>query len=251
MSRPLLRLAVVAGAAAATVGLTALPALAHVTVSSPGATQGGYGVLTFRVPTESDTASTTGLKVQFPADQPLTSLRVKPKAGWTYTITRAKLDTPIESHGRQVTDYPSVVEWKATAGGVKPTEFEEFQVSVGPLPEAAEMTFKAIQAYGDGSVVSWIEETPEGGDEPEHPAPTLTLAAAGTEAAGTQPAAGEVASGTAAEASGDAPSRGSVVGAYVVGGVGLAVGLAGLALAAAARRGRATVGGSPSGTGAS
>jgi periplasmic copper chaperone A len=233
-----LRLLTVAGIAAATVGLTALPALAHVTVSSPGATQGSYGVITFRVPTESDTASTTGLKVQLPADTPLLSVSVKPKAGWTYTVTRAKLPTPVDSHGEQVTDYPAVVEWKIAAGdpGIKPGEFDEFQVSGGPMPKADSITFKAIQTYSDGEVVSWIDEAAEGStEEPDKPAPVLELAAADATDADAAPAS----TGTAATATftdDDAASKGSVTGAYVLGGIGLLAGLAALALTVTRRR---------------
>lgn len=236
MSRPVLRLLTVAGAAAVAVGLTALPALAHVTVSSPGATQGGYGVLTFRVPTERETASTTGVKVQLPASQPLGSVSVKPKPGWTYTVTRATLATPITNDdGEQVTDYPSVVEWKAAAGSaIKPGEFDEFQLSAGPLPEADSMVFKVIQSYSDGKDVSWIDE-PTAGAEPDYPAPTLKLTAAGAGAATTP----------VATTAGDGASQGSVTGAYVVGGVGLVAGLAALALAVSGRRGRTTVEASP------
>ncbi|MDQ2839276.1 MAG: YcnI family protein, partial [Actinomycetota bacterium] len=60
-------------------------ASAHVTVSSPSASQGGYAVLIFQVPTESDTASTTEFKLQLPADQPLASVSVQPHTGWSYT----------------------------------------------------------------------------------------------------------------------------------------------------------------------
>jgi Domain of unkown function (DUF1775) len=50
-------------------------------------------------------------------------------------VTRAKLPEPItDDDGNKVTDYPSVVDWKATAGGIKPGEYAEFQLSVGPLP---------------------------------------------------------------------------------------------------------------------
>lgn len=158
MSRSPVRLLTVAAAAAALVGLTALPALAHVTVNATDATQGGFAVLTFRVPTESDTASTTGIKVQFPADQPLAFASVKPKSGWTYTVTKAKLPTPVKTDDGEVTDYTSVIDWKASTGaGIKPGEFDEFQVSAGPLPKAPSMTFKAIETYSDGKVVSWIE----------------------------------------------------------------------------------------------
>ena len=243
MSRSMIRLLAVSGVAAATIGLTALPALAHVTVSSPAATQGGFGVLTFRMPNEMDNANSTELKVQLPADQPLASVSVKPQAGWSYTVTRAKLPQPItDDDGNQVTDYVSVIDWKATAGGIKPGEYEDFDLSVGPLPKADSMTFKAIQVYSNGQTVSWIEEPAAGStEEPEHPAPTLKLAPAGG-----APAAGNTAAAPAAAAStGDDASKGSVTGAYVVGGIGLVAGLAALALAVTGRRRRSTVGKSP------
>ena len=242
MSRPVFRLLTVAVAATAAVGLTALPALAHVTVSSPGATQGSFGVLTFRMPNEMDNANATDLKVQLPADQPLASVSVKPEPGWAYTVTRAKLPQPVtDDDGNQVTDYVSVIDWKATAGGVKPGEYEDFDLSVGPLPKAASMTFKAIQVYSNGQTVSWIDVPASGStEESEHPAPTLKLAAAGAPAAG-----GTTAPAPAAAAGGDGASKGSVTGAYVVGGIGLVAGLAALALALTGRRRRATVEGSP------
>jgi hypothetical protein len=71
----------------------AAPAWAHVSVSGDGATQGGFAVIAFRVPTESDTASTVGLEVQLPADQPLAFASVQPKPGWTYTVQTKKLAT--------------------------------------------------------------------------------------------------------------------------------------------------------------
>jgi uncharacterized protein YcnI len=244
VSRPVFRLLTVAAAATVAVGLTALPALAHVTVSSPGATQGSFGVLTFRMPNEMDNANATELKVQLPADQPLASVAVKPEPGWAYTVTRAKLAQPVtDDDGNQVTDYVSVIDWKATAGGVKPGEYEDFDLSVGPLPKADSMTFKAVQAYSNGQTVSWIDVPASGSTEDsEHPAPTLKLAAAGAPAAGgtTAPAPAP-----AAAASGDGASKGSVTGAYVVGGIGLVAGLAALALALTGRRRRATVEGSP------
>jgi hypothetical protein len=62
------------------VALPAGPALAHVTIQSPGASQGGYAKVTFRVPAEKPLA-TTRLQVVFPADAPLGSVRVKPHPG--------------------------------------------------------------------------------------------------------------------------------------------------------------------------
>jgi uncharacterized protein YcnI len=228
-----IRLFTVAGVAAVSIGLTALPALAHVTVTSSDATQGGFGVITFRMPNELDKANATELKVQLPATQPLASLAVKPQPGWTYTITRAKLATPLtDDDGNQVTDYPSVVDWKATAGGIKPGEYVDFDLSVGPLPKAESMTFKALQSYSDGTLVSWIDVPAAGSTaEPDHPAPTLTLTRAGTgTAAASTP--------TTVAVAGNGDSGGSVTGAYVVGGVGLLAGLAALGLAVTGRRRR-------------
>ena len=236
MSRSMIRLLAVGGVAAAAIGLTALPALAHVTVSSPGATQGGFGVLTFRMPNETDNANATELKVQLPADQPLASVSVKPQPGWSYTVTRAKLSQPItDDDGNQVTDYPSVVDWKATTGGIKPGEYNEFQLSVGPLPKADSMTFKALQTYSNGETVSWIEEPAAGSsDEPEHPAPTLKLASA-SDTGATAPTTNTAAP---ASTSGDEAGSGSVTGAYVIGGIGLVAGLAALGVAVSGRRRR-------------
>jgi len=239
VSRPVFRLLTVAAVATAAVGLTALPALAPVTVNSPGATQGSFGVVTFRMPNELDNANATELKVQLPADQPLASVAVKPEPGWSYTITRAKLSTPIkDDDGNEVTDYISVIDWKATAGGIKPGEYQDFDLSVGPLPKADSMTFKAIQTYSNGQIVPWIDVPAPGSTaEPDHPAPTLKLAPAGAATTNTT-----TAPAPAAAASNDnAASKGSVTGAYVIGGIGLVAGLAALALALTGRRRRSTV----------
>ena len=120
--------------------------------------------------------------MQLPADQPLASVSVKPQPGWSYTVTRAKLSQPItDDDGNQVTDYPSVVDWKATAGGIKPGEYNEFQLSVGPLPKADSMTFKALQTYSNGETVSWIERAGRRQQRRARaPAPTLKLASAPT-----------------------------------------------------------------------
>lgn len=240
MPRTAVRLLTVAGAAAVAVGLTALPALAHVTVNSPSAVQGGYPTINFKVPTESDTASTTGVKVQFPESQPLSFVSVMPKAGWTYTITKAKLPTPVQGEGGEITDYVSVIEWKATGGaGIKPGEFDQFTISGGPMPKAESMTFKAIQTYSDGKVVSWIEEPAAGGAEPDYPAPTLKLAAEGATGTGVTATAAPAAP---AATGADTASKASVTGAYVLGGLGLLAGLAGLVLGLGARNRRSTVG---------
>jgi hypothetical protein len=82
-------LALTAGAVALAL-LAAPAALAHVTVASTDAEQGGFAVLTFRVPAESETASTTKLTVGLPTDHPLAFVSVEPHPGWSYTIKQTK-----------------------------------------------------------------------------------------------------------------------------------------------------------------
>src|SRR5690349_91983 len=66
------RAVLVAGAVSAVAVLGfAGAADAHVTVNPDSATQGGEARIAFRVPTESDTASTTKLEVNLPTDQPV------------------------------------------------------------------------------------------------------------------------------------------------------------------------------------
>lgn len=156
-----------------------LPASAHVTVHGDGAEQGGYALLTFRVPTESATASTTKLQVKFPSDTPIQSVSVQPRRGWSVTVTTATLDQPITTRNGSITEATSEITWTADTpdDAIKPGEFDQFLVSAGPLPDVSTLRFPAIQTYSDGTVVSWNETAAAGGTaRPEHPAPTLELA---------------------------------------------------------------------------
>jgi uncharacterized protein YcnI len=221
LNRASRRLAVlVLAVSAALVGSvsTAAVASAHVSVSSTDAAAGGFGKLTFRVPNESDTASTVKVRIQIPEEAALAFLSVQPVPGWTVTLTRSDLAQPVESEGESVTSYVSVVEFRAAdGGGIGPGEFQEFALSGGPIPDADSVSFPTVQTYSDGTETAWIEPT-VGGQEPEHPAPTLTLTASGDAASVTDPA------DTASESE---DSSGTAVVALVVAIVALVVALAG------------------------
>ena len=171
---------------ASALALLAGSASAHVTVNPSTAAQGGFVKLSFRVPNETDDADTTELEVQMPTDHPLASVSIEPKDGWSYEVVKAPLPTPISTDDGQITEATSTVTW--SGGTLRPGEFTDFNVSVGPLPEdATSLTFKALQTYSDGDVVRWIETASPGQAEPEHPAPVLTLTPAsegGGDAAG-------------------------------------------------------------------
>jgi periplasmic copper chaperone A len=219
--------ALVLGAVAVGVFGLAAPAAAHVTVNPGEATQGGYARLAFRVPNESDTASTTKVEVVLPENAPVASVSTMPVPGWTVATEKRKLSTPLEVHGSQISEAVSKITWTATGGAaVKPGQFQEFPVSMGPLPEVDQMVFKSLQTYSDGNVVRWIEEPPaNAGEEPEHPAPVLKLVAA---AASATPSA---APATVPVSQADEDNNGP---ALAFGIAGLIAGLAGLALGAAA-----------------
>jgi uncharacterized protein YcnI len=173
------RAAVLCGAVLTATAIGVLPASAHVTVHSADAAPGGYAELTFRVPTERNDASTVKLQVNFPADDPLASISVKPHPGWTFAVTNKKLAKPLTTDDGLVDSVVSVITWTAKPGqGIAPGEYDDFSVSAGPMPKSGTLTFPARQTYSNGSVVSWIEVAAPGAPEPEHPAPSLTIAAA-------------------------------------------------------------------------
>ena len=246
MSHTRLRLLGAAAVGAVAIVASAGTASAHVTVNPDTATQGGFAKLTFRVPTETDTTSTTKVQVSFPADQPLGFVSVKPHPGWTFTVTKAKLATPIKTDDGEVTETVSSITWTSgsAASAIKPGEFDEFDVSAGPLPKAASMEFKALQTYSDGEVVRWIEPEKTGGPEPEHPAPTLKLTPAAAEGTSASPApngsaiAAKPASTTAGDSSAASPA--SVKTALGLSVVALIVGLVAAALALRRRHPEAT-----------
>jgi periplasmic copper chaperone A len=210
-------------------------ASAHVTVSSPDASQGGFGKVVFRVPNESDTASTVKLRIQLPPKAPLASVSVMPVPGWTVAETRATLDQPVTNDdGEKVTEIVSVVEFDAAkGGGIAPGQFQEFSLSVGPLPKADSLAFNVVQSFSDGSETAWIEPTVAGGAEPEHPAPVLALgSSAGTSAAApaADPSSAAHADHTVTTTDGPASQ------ALFVSILALFVGLGGVALGLTARR---------------
>jgi periplasmic copper chaperone A len=206
LPRPLARLAVVVVAVATAVVASAGLASAHVTVSSPDASAGGFGKLTFRVPNESDSASTVKIRIQIPTDTPLASLRTQPIPGWTATTTTTRLDPPAtDDDGTEITEAVSVVEFTADAGsGIGAGEFQEFSLSGGPFPDADSLTFPVVQTYSDGTESAWIEPTVDGQAEPEHPAPVLSLTA--TSGAAADPTSSDAAAGHTHDEVSNAPA---------------------------------------------
>ncbi|MFI7352748.1 YcnI family protein [Streptomyces avidinii] len=234
------RVSIAAAIAAGSVFVLSGPAFAHVGVQPVGeAAKGGYATINFKVPNERDNASTTQLEVNFPIDQPLTSVMPQDVPGWTVTVEKSKLDKPLTVHGKQINEAVTKVTW--TGGKIEPGKFQQFPLSVGKLPEGVDqMVFKSIQTYDNGEVVRWIEEAKEGAAEPQNPAPVLKLAApkgddhhdSGTKADEAKNADKDAEHGHDKAAS----EHGSDTTARALGIAGIVVGLGGVAFGIASRR---------------
>jgi periplasmic copper chaperone A len=172
------RAAAVAALVAVAVIGSALSASAHVTVRPDVTTAGQGAQVTFRVPDESDTASTVRLVVTLPQDRPLTDVSTRPMAGWTAAVSDAPLPRPVNVGGATITRAPHTVTWTAEPGAaIAPGQYQEFAFATDALPAAGQMLLPAAQFYSDGSVTHWSEPTVAGKPEPEHPVPAFLVTA--------------------------------------------------------------------------
>ena len=218
-SRALTRIGAVAAVAFAAVLLGAGIAAAHVETDPGQANKGDDAVVTFRVPNEEDNAGTVKLEVTFPLDHPVPNASTTAIPGWTANVTMTTLPKSVHQNNSDVKTAVQTVTWTADPGvQIKPGEFLRFPVLAEALPDNADkLTFKALQTYSNGDVVRWIDPpAADGAQEPEHPAPTLTLVSADAGTAPAQPAA-------AAVSTSDDTAR-------WLGGAGVVIGILGLAL---------------------
>ncbi|MEV0821812.1 YcnI family copper-binding membrane protein [Nonomuraea rubra] len=237
------RAATVAAAATALTAALALPAFAHVTIQPGTAEQGGFTKVAFRVPNERDNASTTKIEVSFPTDHPLAFVSVKPVPGWTVKVTEGKLPAPVKTEYGDLEEAVTKVVWEG--GKINPGEFQEFEVSMGQLPEVDSLMFPTKQTYSGGEVVDWSEAPKADGTEPEHPAPLLKLVPAAEDGATATTPATTPATAAASASASAAPSVTPVAAASssdgtarLLGGAGLVVGIIGVVIGALGLRRR-------------
>ena len=238
------------GVGVALAAVLGLPGIASAHVSNqPGTVEGGEGaVIAVRVPNERDDASTTQLRVVLPVEHPIGSVRTTEMPGWKVTTSTRKLAQPIDVFGRKLDTVVAQVTWTAAeGGGIRPGQYKDFNLSLGPLPESGELVFSAVQTYSGGESVSWNEVSADKSVEPEHPAPVLQIVPPAADPAGAPSEAGAAGgatpdgtSDTAASTTSTAPAAvatdGSGTTALVLSAVALAVSL--FAAFLAWRRGR-------------
>jgi len=176
-SKLLSRGGVAAVAAVALVLAVPLSASAHVRVYPKQAVAGADDtLLTFSVPTESGAATTTRVVVDLPTATPFGDVSYQPVTGWTATVVDGKLPKPAKVDGTTVTEAPLRVVWTADAGTeLAGGQFQDFVLSVGPMPDTGRIAFPTTQTYSDGKVVTWTEAETASGGEPDRPAPVLYI----------------------------------------------------------------------------
>ena len=133
------------------------PAAAHVEVSADKNRAGAADVtLTFHGEAENPSGIKSERVVLPEGIAPESVTAVKLPSGWTFTAN----------------DDGFVVGGKALASG----QDAEWKVKVAKLPEGeTRLSFKTLETYADGEVSRWIEIQEKGEDEPENPAPLITL----------------------------------------------------------------------------
>jgi len=134
------------------------PALAHVEVSADKTTAGAEDVtLTFDGEGENPAAGIASERVVLPQGiDPASVTLVKAPAGWAFT--------------RNADGF--TVAGKA----IKPSTNAVWKVKIAKLPDGqTRLSFKTLETYADGKVSRWIEIQEPGQDEPDNPAPLITL----------------------------------------------------------------------------
>jgi uncharacterized protein YcnI len=217
---------------AATVGALTLAGLAiaatasaHVTVSPTSVLQGSTAELAFKVPNEESKANTVSLQLQIPTDHPIAQVLAKPVPGWTISVHTVTLAKPLTTDDGTFTTAVNEIDW--TGGTIQPGQYQDFQISVDPLPsDTTQLDFKAVQTYSNGDVVRWIDLSTSGDPNPDHPAPVLTLtpASSSSTTATTTASAPTVATPAPSSSSND----GLGIAGLVLGAIGAACGVAAL-----------------------
>jgi len=196
------RLLAGAGTAAVIMLIWAPSASAHVTTSPSSVPQGsGDVVLGFRVPNESTTAPVTAVRIQVSTDHPIAVLAPEALPGWTISEQRVTLAKPVTTDDGTFTSVVSEVDW--TGGAIPVGQFAVFNLLAQGIPSGVRsLTFKAVQQYADGTIVSWIQIPDRAVPNPAHPAPLLTLTPPGS-SPGAGPSPGQVVTATVTTTTGN------------------------------------------------
>lgn len=155
------------------VAVLAVPAAdAHVSPTQSSAAAGSTAIIGFTIGHGCEGSPTRQVTIQIPAG--VTSAKPQPKPGWRITIKRGKLPEPVKDFaGNTVTVGVLEVTW--TGGPLADAYFDTFYLRLGmPAKAGKTLYFKTVQRCAKG-VERWIQIPVKGQDEPEAPAPAVTV----------------------------------------------------------------------------
>lgn len=153
---------------------------AHVTVTPSTTEAGGYSLLIFSNGHGCEGSPTTRIAIRIP--EQITSVTPTLHPTWEVEKQLVQLDEPItDAHGNRITERVGTVVY--TADEPLPDGFRDsFEIQVRlPESEGEKLAFPVVQTCEEGET-GWTE-VPAGGQDRhdlEHPAPVVTLTAAGS-----------------------------------------------------------------------
>ena len=118
----------------AVLGVLALsaPAAAQVSIVPDRVAGGGTQTFAFRLANERADTKSTRLELVFPQNPPVAYVEVAPAQGWTATVRPRPLDPPLQAGGKVISEAAGTLVFEG--GAVAPKQFEQFLVTMGPLP---------------------------------------------------------------------------------------------------------------------
>lgn len=144
----------------------ATPAQAKVSIV-PGAARGGEtATFAFRMANQQSDTNSTRLELVIPQDKNIAFAEVTPANGWNATIVPRPLAQPMQVGDKTITQVVGSI--VLDGGSVGPLQFEQFLITLGPLPMDGALTFDAAQTYSNGRVERWTGTN----------APSISLSAA-------------------------------------------------------------------------
>jgi uncharacterized protein YcnI len=178
--RPKLVLPLLIAVLTAVIGLPALavPAAARVSIVPDKAAGGGTLTFAFRLANERSGTTSTRLEVTFPQDPPIAFVEVAPVRGWTAAVRPRPLNPPVKVGDKTISEVADSI--VLTGGAVQPHQFEQFLITMGPLPADGRLLLQTTQTFANGEVERLSAAQVPG--SPAAGAPVISLGAATAEA---------------------------------------------------------------------
>jgi uncharacterized protein YcnI len=156
--------------------ITAMPAVAHVSLETQTAKVGANYKAILRVPHGCDGKATVAIRVRLP--EGVISVKPMPKPGWKIAKTQGEYAKAYEHYGEQETSGVRELTW--SGGSLGDDEYDEFVFRAyitDTFRPGQAVAFPVVQECAGGATTRWIEVPAEGkvADDYEHPAPAVTV----------------------------------------------------------------------------